>query len=78
MANFDEVDRVICMKFISANEPNKNKMGVSKVPRRKISGGQEVLWSYNLSAADRLHPNFYPETEWQLVSNSLNTLSVNT
>ncbi|KAJ1518902.1 hypothetical protein ONE63_011488 [Megalurothrips usitatus] len=66
LANFDEVDRVICKRFISANEPFKNKLGLYKAPRRKIVGGIEVLWSYNLSARDRESPNFHPESDWQL------------
>jgi len=68
LANFDEVNGVICKRLISVNEPNKNKMAVHKAPRRKISGGQEVLWSYNLNVTAKCHPNFYPNTDWQLVS----------
>lgn len=69
LANYDEIDRVTCKRLISVHEPLKYKLGMCKVPRRKIQGGQEVLWSYNLNASDKRDINFYPESDWNLVSN---------
>ncbi|XP_034253862.1 uncharacterized protein LOC117652823 isoform X2 [Thrips palmi] len=65
IANYDKVDRVLCRRLISQKEPNKNKMGVCKGPKRKLSPGQEVLWSYNFDPAAKRCPNFFPENEWQ-------------
>jgi len=67
LANFDEVDRVECKRFISTIEPRRNKMSVTRVHGRRIVAGMEVLWSYNSDAAKRANPNLYPQNEWQLV-----------
>ena len=68
MANFDKVDMVVCKRFISNKEPWKNKIGMSKSPRRKLLSGQEILWSYNLPVHDRCHPKLHTLEEWKLVS----------
>lgn len=67
LANFDVVNRVNVNRCLSVIEPRRYKVEIVKAPGRKITVGQEVLWSYNLNATKRSCPNFSPQNEWQLV-----------
>ena len=67
MANYDKVNRVICIRCLSSNEIRRNKVAVYKAPGRKIIPGQEVVWSYNLNATKRKYQRFYHQKDWQLV-----------
>ncbi|KAK3920943.1 DNA-directed RNA polymerase subunit alpha [Frankliniella fusca] len=42
-------------------------MLVSRAAKRKFNTGDEVMWTYNITAKNRkMDRDFYPETEWKL------------
>lgn len=67
LANYNEVPRVTCQRAVSNLEPRRNKIIVTKYPKRKITAGQEVVWSYNLKSAGKSSSNIFHHKEWQLV-----------